>query len=271
MREYELKRGTGKNLEGDSLRKIAAEVFGDVGTDGAKVIVSHGALEKMVVWTDGKKLFVDTTMKSGVPDHVATDTIKAYNAFLERATGLTAKERGKRAQQAAKKALPDDRSRSASRKWKRVRAVLGLAEERTQARSRLFLGDLLFFLLLLFLLLFLLLGGRRCRGSGGRHRDGGLQGLVDVHAFQRGGQSLHAGLVDLHPGRGEDLLQVLLAHGLAGRMQDQRPVHIFHSSSPPCCLIIRSSCEAPRRRHRARGRRGRRGRASECGLSPRET
>src|SRR5947209_7049156 len=77
--------------------------FGDVGTDGAKVIVSHGALEKMVVWTDGKKLFVDTTMKSGVPDHVATDTIKAYNAFLERATGLTAKERGKRAQQAAKK------------------------------------------------------------------------------------------------------------------------------------------------------------------------
>src|SRR3989442_7855084 len=60
-----------------------------------------------------------------------------------------------------KKALPDDRSRSASRKWKRVRAVLGLAEERTQARSRLFLGDLLFFLLLLFLLLFLLLGGRR--------------------------------------------------------------------------------------------------------------
>src|SRR5438128_6539013 len=60
-------------------------------------------LEKMVVWTDGKKLFVDTTMKSGVPDHVATDTIKAYNAFLERATGLTAKERGKRAKEAAQK------------------------------------------------------------------------------------------------------------------------------------------------------------------------
>src|SRR3989449_3267903 len=165
MREYELNRGTGKSLEGDGLRKIAADVFGDVGTDGAKVIVSHGALEKMVVWTDGKKLFVDTTMKPGVPDSVATDTIKAYNAFLERATGLTAKERRK----PRRKAPPDDRSRSASRKWKRVRAALGLAEERTQARSRLFLGDLLFFLLLLFLLLFLLLGGRRCRGSGGRH------------------------------------------------------------------------------------------------------
>src|SRR2546428_9360468 len=264
MREYELKRGPGKTREGDGLRKIAADVFGDVGTDGAKVIVSHGALEKMVVWTDGKKLFVDTTMKPGVPDSVAPDTIKAYNAFLERATGLTAKERRKR----GRKAPPDDRPRSASKKWKRVRAALGLAEERTQARSRLFLGDLLFFLLLLFLLLFLLLGGRRCRGRGGRHRDGGLQGLVDVHAFQRGGQGLHAGLVDLHPGRGEDLLQVLLVDRLAGRVQDQRPIHIFHSSSPPCSLIIRSSCGPRRRPRRARARRGR---ASELGLSPGET
>jgi len=103
MRDYELKRGTGKILEGDGLRKIAADVFGDVGTDGAKVIVSYGALEKMVAWTDGKKLFVDTSMKAGVADHIATDTIKAYNRFLERATGLTAKERSKRAQEAAKR------------------------------------------------------------------------------------------------------------------------------------------------------------------------
>ena len=103
MKEYDLKRGSAKNLEGDGLRKIAADVFGDVDADGAKIVVSHGALEKLVAWTDGKKLFVDTTMKVGVPDHVATDTIKAYNAFLERATGLTAKERGKRAQDAAKR------------------------------------------------------------------------------------------------------------------------------------------------------------------------
>src|SRR2546422_11122425 len=101
MRDYELKRGTGKILEGDGLRKIAADVFGDVGTDGAKVIVSYGALEKMVAWTDGKKLFVDTSMKTGVADHIATDTLNAHNTFLERATGLTAKERGKRSTGAA--------------------------------------------------------------------------------------------------------------------------------------------------------------------------
>ncbi len=103
MRDYELRRGVAKNLEGDGLRRLAAEVFGEAGTDGVKIIVSYGALEKMLAWTDGKRLYVDTAMKTGVPDHVATDTIKAYNTFLEKATGYTAKERGKRAQGAAKK------------------------------------------------------------------------------------------------------------------------------------------------------------------------
>ena len=103
MRDYELRRGVAKTLEGDGLRRIAVGEFGEAGTDGGKVIVSYGALEKFVAWTDGKRLFVDTTMKSGVPDRVATDTIKAFNAFLEKATGYTAKERGKRAQAAAKK------------------------------------------------------------------------------------------------------------------------------------------------------------------------
>jgi hypothetical protein len=103
MRDYELRRGVSKALEGDGLRKIAADVFGEAATDDGKVVASFGALDRMVAWTDGKRLFVDTTMKSGVPDDVATNTIKAFNAFLERATGYTAKERGKRAQAAAKK------------------------------------------------------------------------------------------------------------------------------------------------------------------------
>lgn len=103
MREYEIRRGSAKNLEGDGLRNIAADVFGEAGADGARVSVVFGALEKLVAWTDGRRLFVDTTMKTDVPDHIATNTIKAYNTFLERATGFTAKERGKRAQAAAKK------------------------------------------------------------------------------------------------------------------------------------------------------------------------
>jgi len=102
MRDYDLKRGIGRVLEGDGLRKIASDIFGAATTDGGKIVVSFGALERMVVWSDGKRLFVETEMKPGVPDDVATNTIKAFNRFLEKATGYTAKERSKRAQKAAK-------------------------------------------------------------------------------------------------------------------------------------------------------------------------
>jgi len=103
MREYELRRGVAKSLEGDGLRAIAHQAFSDVRVDGDRVTVSFGAIERMTAWTDGKRLFVDIVMKPSVPDHVATETIKAFNAFLEHATGYTAKERSKKAQEAAKK------------------------------------------------------------------------------------------------------------------------------------------------------------------------
>ena len=102
MRAYEIKRGWAKNLEGDRLRSIAAETFGSASTDGGKVVVAFGAIERLVSWTDGKSLFVDITMRSGVPDDVATDTITRNNRFLEAATGYNAKERGKRLQAKAK-------------------------------------------------------------------------------------------------------------------------------------------------------------------------
>ncbi len=103
MRAYELRRGHGKNLEGDGLRTIAADAFGSATTEGGKVVASFGAIEKLTAWTDGKQLFVDMMMKLGVPDALATETITRNNRFLEAATGYTAKERGKKAQEAAKK------------------------------------------------------------------------------------------------------------------------------------------------------------------------
>ncbi len=103
MRAYELRRGHSKNLEGDQLRAIAEQHFGAATEEGGKVVLSFGAIETMTVWTDGKQLFVDMVMKSGVPDGVATDTISRNNRFLEAATGYSAKERAKKAQEAAKK------------------------------------------------------------------------------------------------------------------------------------------------------------------------
>lgn len=102
MRAYELRRGHGKNIEGDKLRAVAADAFGSATVEGDKVAASFGAIEKLTAWTDGKQLYVELRMKAGVPDDVATDTISRNNRFLEAATGYSAKERSKRAQKAAK-------------------------------------------------------------------------------------------------------------------------------------------------------------------------
>ncbi len=103
MRAYELRRGWAKNVEGDKLRVIVAEAFGSANMEDGKVASSFGAIERLLAWTDGKQLFVDMSMKLGVPDALATETITRNNRFLEAATGYTAKERGKKAQEAAKK------------------------------------------------------------------------------------------------------------------------------------------------------------------------
>ncbi len=102
MRAYELRRGHAKNVEGDNLRRIAEEAFGAATAEGEKVVVSFGAIEKMTTWTDGKQLYVDMAMKTGVPDEQASETIARNNRFLEAATGYSAKDRSKRAQKAAK-------------------------------------------------------------------------------------------------------------------------------------------------------------------------
>ncbi len=109
MRGYELRRGWTKNLAGDGLRAVAADTFGAADEADGKVVASFGACRRLTAWTDGKALFVDTEMDPGVPDDVARTTITAFNRFLEAATGYTAKERAKRAQQSAKAGKAEDR------------------------------------------------------------------------------------------------------------------------------------------------------------------
>lgn len=102
MRAYELRRGWAKNLASDSLRTIAAGVFGSAESKDGKVVSSFGAATRVTAWTDGKSLFVDTKMNPQVDNETAGKTISAFNRFLEAATGYTTKERAKRAQQSAK-------------------------------------------------------------------------------------------------------------------------------------------------------------------------
>jgi hypothetical protein len=103
MQDYEIRRGHQKELEGGKLKLMMQEAFGNVAEEGAYLVSKYGALAKLTVGWDGKNtLKVDTQMDPKVAPDVAQSTIKAYYAFLERATGFNAKERSKRLQKKAK-------------------------------------------------------------------------------------------------------------------------------------------------------------------------
>ena len=103
MQEYEVRKGHQENISPDKLSAIMREVFGKVEERDGKLFSSFGALKELWAWPCKKNtLCVETKSDPSVSDEVAQQTIKAYNAFLERATGFTAKERSKRLQKKAK-------------------------------------------------------------------------------------------------------------------------------------------------------------------------
>ncbi len=64
--------------------------------------LSYGAIKAMTV-TVGDQLFIDTESRSDVSNEVMVDTNRRFREFLEKATGYTAKQRAKKAQDAAKR------------------------------------------------------------------------------------------------------------------------------------------------------------------------
>lgn len=108
MRDYELKRGHWKNLEGDKLQKLMEECFGPVRKEGDWLVASFGALKWVKARPEGKeKVWVDSETDRAAPMEVARQTMHVWNEFLERATGHNAKQRSKRAQAAPKKGGED--------------------------------------------------------------------------------------------------------------------------------------------------------------------
>ena len=103
MQEYDVRKGHQENIQPEKLKAHMRQIFGSAEERDGKIVSSFGALKEIVAWASGKNvLSVDTQMDKSVMDDVAQSTIKAYNTFLEAATGYTAKERGKRAQKKAK-------------------------------------------------------------------------------------------------------------------------------------------------------------------------
>ncbi len=110
MRDYELKRGHWKNIDGEKLVHLMQDVFQDnprkEGTGW--IIENFGAISKLYVEQLGKThLRVDTHMNPNVALEEQQKTMRAWNDFLELSTGYSAKERGKRSQKGAKAGADD--------------------------------------------------------------------------------------------------------------------------------------------------------------------
>jgi len=105
MVEYDIKKGWFKNIDGDLLKDMMKEVFGNVTAEGDVLISSYGVLSKIQVKVVAKdKLEIATTNKDGtMADAEILDSKRRLNIFAEKATGFDSKARMKRAQAKAKK------------------------------------------------------------------------------------------------------------------------------------------------------------------------
>ena len=104
MVEYDIKKGWFKNIEGDLLKEMMKEVFGNASQKGDVLTSSYGVLESITVKVMTKdKLEVVTSSKKGeMADEEIIDSKRKLNVFVEKATGFDAKARMKRAQAKAK-------------------------------------------------------------------------------------------------------------------------------------------------------------------------
>ena len=96
MQSYKLKRGYSPDL--DRIYSVLEENFPEIERTDDRLVASYGAISKMQVWIENKKLVVDTVSDTDVTDeNLILDTNKRFRQFLDDATGYSAKERVKQA------------------------------------------------------------------------------------------------------------------------------------------------------------------------------
>jgi hypothetical protein len=101
--EYEIKKGHYSEIEGDGLKNVLTEIFGNASQEGDILVSSYGALTRLEAKVLSRtSLLVNTKSDTAAPNEVASETIKRFNFFLERATGFTSKQRRDRLQKKAK-------------------------------------------------------------------------------------------------------------------------------------------------------------------------
>lgn len=105
--EFDIKKGCYKNVDGDGLKNVMAEVFGKAEQKGDTVCSSYGVMAKIEAKVVSKSLLGVRTENipdtSGLSDEEIIDSKRKLNDFLFKTTGFTAKDRQKRAKDKAKK------------------------------------------------------------------------------------------------------------------------------------------------------------------------
>lgn len=107
VQKYPVSPVARKSLALPPLKELATEVFGTCREEGGVLHAQFGALKDLKIGIEGKDLLIETVMDPSVSPEAQQDTIHRYYAFLERATGYTAKQRAKKLQEAAKKGKPE--------------------------------------------------------------------------------------------------------------------------------------------------------------------
>ncbi|MHB1434963.1 MAG: DUF5611 family protein [Thermoplasmata archaeon] len=101
MQRYPVRRTHLRRLTPEEIDRLLRSHFTvHPGADGAPD-ASFGAIAHLAARPVEKELEIDVRMDPKVPEEVARETIRRYNAFLEEATGFTSKERAKRLKKSA--------------------------------------------------------------------------------------------------------------------------------------------------------------------------
>ena len=106
IQEYAFKRGFKKDANQRVVEALKACFGIDINVRDEEYRLSYGALKSMTI-SVAETLLVDTEPSTGVPEAVMIDTNARFRCFLEKATGYTAKQRAKKAQEAVKRVKED--------------------------------------------------------------------------------------------------------------------------------------------------------------------
>jgi len=103
IQEYAFKRGFKKDANQRVVEALRVCFGIDINVRDEEYRLSYGALQKITIRV-ADTLLVDTESSTSVPEAVMIDTNARFRCFLEKATGYTAKQRAKKAQEAVKRA-----------------------------------------------------------------------------------------------------------------------------------------------------------------------